>query len=136
MTLLSLVLLACADLPEGWAGASPLPLTQSACDGDPYAGDPNERVEAGEDGASVRYLEAHFRCEQDVEAFGLEQDGVLGVLVQPVDMNPRVVARCDCLYNLDIGLQGSTAGEVELWRRWDNLNDPNEPVYVGSVEGL
>lgn len=124
---------ACVNLPEGWEGASPLSdLTQSDCAGDPYTETPQERVELGDDGTSVNYLEAHFRCSQAVEAFGLESEGTLRVLVQPIDMHPRGVARCDCLYNIEIGLD-TDATELSLWRRWDEYAGDSEPVSIGSV---
>jgi hypothetical protein len=140
IALLPLLATACApDLPEDWADALLVPtLTQGACDGDPYAGDPDERLEAegGAGQATLHYLEAHFRCEQDVEAFYLLDGDALSVLVQPIDMDPSMVAACDCLYDIDMEIPDLPAGAltVELFRRWDNINDDNDPVAIGSAE--
>ena len=140
VTLLPLATAACApDLPEDWADALPVAsLTQGACDGDPYAGDPNERLEAegGAGQATLHYREAHFRCEQDVEGFYLLDGGTLSVLVQPIDMDPSAVAGCDCLYDIDMEVAQLPAGTltVDLFRRWDNINDDNDPVAIGSAE--
>jgi len=131
-----------ADLPEGWEDARRVAaLEQSACAGDPYGADdtgggPDERVEASAsaDGLAVSYLEAHFRCAQDVAGWYRTPDGDVDVLVQPVDMNPRSVAKCDCLYDVTFTVPVQAPVTLTLYRRWDNLNDPNEPVLVGTVE--
>lgn len=132
-----LMLAACApDLPEGWVDAQKIEdLTQSECGGDPY-GDYEERVEASSQGTSlaVDYLEAHFRCSQDVEGWYREGDAAVDVLVQPVDMNPGSVAKCDCLYEITMTVPVAPPVLLTLYRRWDNLNDDNDPVEVGSVD--
>ncbi len=126
-----------ADLPAGWEDAEPVSsLVQAECDGDPYEGS-NEMVDAtpGIDAVDVSYTEAHFRCAQDVEAFYLLEGDVLSILVQPIDMDPGAVAGCDCLYDIDLSVdvETTTPLTVELYRRWDNINDPNDPVYIGTA---
>jgi hypothetical protein len=125
------------DLPAGWEDATPVDaLTQSACDGTPYE-DFDERVESDLTGdpLSVDVFETPFRCAQEVEAFWKRDGDRIEVLVQPIDMNPRVVAGCDCLYDLSITVTetGEPSTALEVWRRWDALNDPNEPVSIGSI---
>lgn len=133
-----LVLVGCTDLPEGWEDAEPIDdFYQRACgDGDPYAEESNERVEAEgtPDVISVDYLEAHFRCAQSVEGFFKVNGDAVDVLVQPVDMDPSSVAACDCLYDIYMTLPVEPPASLTLYRRWDNLNDPNDPVEIGSVE--
>ncbi len=127
-----------ADLPAGWEDAEPVAsLSQGECAGSPYDTGVVVEVEAdfGADPLEVDASNVHFRCEQDVEAFWKQDGATVEVLVQPIDMNPSVVARCDCLYDLEI-VVGSPEGEVSevvVWRRWDALNDPNDPVEVGRV---
>ncbi len=126
------------DLPEGWEDAEPVSsLVQAECDGDPYDGAEGfleASAAAGE--VVVTYGDAHFRCAQDVEAFYRLEGAVLSILVQPIDMDPKNVAACDCLYDVDLTVDGLDAGAltVELFRRWDNINDPNDPELVDSVE--
>lgn len=125
-----------ADLPAGWESATRVAgLVQSECGGSPYETH-DERVafEAGEGSIGITYSEAHFRCSQDVEAFLRDAGEELSVLVQPRDMDPESVARCDCLYEITMQLEPVTAGEhaVTLYRRWDNLNEPNEPAEIGG----
>jgi hypothetical protein len=127
-----------ADLPPDWEDAEPVAaLVQTECGGDPYEG-ADERLEAEGGGGevSLSYREAHFRCEQEVEAFYLLEGDTLSVLVQPIDMDPGAVAGCDCLYDVDITVDGLEVGalNVALFRRWDNLNDPNDPVAIDSAE--
>ena len=85
---------------------------------------------------SLEYRAAHFRCEQALEGFARISGGKLGVLVQPVDLIPSAVAGCDCLYDIGIAIEDLKKGSlaVELYRRWDNLNEPNDPEKVGSAE--
>lgn len=132
-----ILLIACRpDLPAGWEDAQPvLDLTQSPCDGDPY-GENDERVEATAEGSNlaVDYLEAHFRCAQEVEGFYREDADTVDVLVQPIDMDPRAVAGCDCLYNVSMTVPVAAPVSLTLFRRWDNINDPNDPVEIGSVD--
>jgi len=131
--------LSAPDFPEGWEEAEPVDsFEQTECGGDPYEGDYEETVEvvAGTGSIEIGYAEAHFRCEQDVEAFYLLEGDTLSVLVQPIDMDPRETAKCDCLYDIDLTVLELPAGAltVDVFRRWDNINDDNEPVWVGSAE--
>ena len=141
MGLMAMGLMGCAgaDLPAGWEDAKHVEgLTQSACGGSPYE-DFDERVEGDISGSPlvVAYREAHFRCEQEVEAFYRVVDADVEVLVQPVDMNPSAVAGCDCLYDVDfqIRLEEDLAPtELVLFRRWDEAGGPTEPIEVGRLE--
>jgi hypothetical protein len=136
-----LALLACGpDLPDGWSDAQRVTsLTQTEClTGSPYEGY-DERVE-GDLSVSplqVALREARFRCAQDVAGFYRLAGTGVDVLVQPIDMNPRAVAGCDCLYDIDIALRlevDLAPERVTVYRRSDNLSAPNEPVLIGSVE--
>jgi hypothetical protein len=125
------------DLPPGWEGAFGIAdLVQTPCEGTPYD-DPDEHVEVDFDAdpLAVAYRQAHFRCAQEVEAFGRRDDDALDILVQPIDMHPKVVAGCDCLYDIDMRVAEypSIPDRVSLYRRWDDWNVPNHPVLIGSV---
>jgi hypothetical protein len=125
-----------ADLPAGWESAERVAgLVQLECEGSPYEGyDERVAFQPGDGSVVIEYSEAHFRCAQDVEGFVRGEGGGLDVLVQPIDMDPDRVAACDCLYDITIELDPVTAGEhaVTVYRRWDNLNEPNDPVEIGS----
>ena len=44
------------------------------------------------------------------------------------------MAGCDCLYSIVIDITDLAAGDyaVSLSRRWDNINDPNDPVPIAT----
>jgi len=134
----ALLLAGCGpDLPPDWVDAELVTtLDQSACtEGDPYGSHVEDIFADGrEGGVDVEYLGAHFRCEQELEAYWLVDGTELKVLVQPLEMDPKEVAACDCLYDLWLRLEPVEADTwvLHLWRRWDNLNDPNDPVPIGS----
>lgn len=133
-TLLTL-LGACADLPEGWQGASRIDdLDQAACDSGLADTDWDEDATATATAERVEivYLPVIFRCAQDVEGFWREADGHVEVLVQPQVMHPRVVAGCDCRYRVRADVWAPGASRFSAWRRWDGLNDDNDPVLVGE----
>lgn len=126
------------DLPEGWEDASSVQgFIQFACSGSP-AESSSEQVETrGAEGqVLIEVRDAHFRCAQDVEAYYETSDGKLDVLVQPVDMDPDGVAGCDCLYELFILVDELDERDFDLtvFRRWDNINDDNDPIEIGSAE--
>lgn len=135
-----LALAACAsggdDLPAGWAGAAPAKnLVQEVCPGGMDFSDEQASFTGGEGSIAVDYRQAHFRCEQDVEGFLKVGDGTVEMLVQPIDMHPRAVAACDCGYNITFVAEPVAAGTVQatLYRRWDGMNEPNDPVHIASA---
>ncbi|MCA9300560.1 MAG: hypothetical protein KDA28_15925 [Phycisphaerales bacterium] len=127
-----------ARLPEGWEDARPVAsLVQTECGGSPYeAFDERVEVDLASDPLVVEAFETHFRCAQDVEGFVREEGDAVEVLVQPIDMTPKVVAGCDCLYDLviEVGARPDDLARVSVYRRWDDLNDANDPVLIGEVE--
>ena len=124
-----------ADLPQGWESADRVAsFEQSVCGESPIGG-PSESLEIATSAGAVdvSYHHAHFRCGQAVEAFARTSTGGMDILVQPVDMNPEGVARCDCLYEITMSMP-APAGQYELtlYRRWDHKSGANEPHRVAS----
>lgn len=138
-TILPVILLSgCGpDLPAGWENAERVDeLVQAECSDSPYQGYTvtiaAEKV--GADALRVLYSNAHFRCAQDVEAFWKTDAAGVSILVQPKDMHPDMVAGCDCLYDVTMSLpREQESGSVSVFRRWDALNEPNDPIAVGSA---
>ncbi len=137
---------ACApDLPDGWDDADPVDdFVQSPCAGSPYDGVAESILaDAGAATLEVELTAVPFRCDQEVEAFVRNRlanrelifgtDQAVDLLVQPRDMDPNLVAKCDCLYDLSVSLDALSAGEVQLaaFRRGDNHNSENDPVLIG-----
>ncbi|HEX7672227.1 MAG TPA: hypothetical protein VF395_21675 [Polyangiaceae bacterium] len=129
-----------ADLPSAFTGAIRLTdFQQAECDGSPY-GDAGaalrERIEGAVEGRSIlaSYVGAHFRCAQDVEGFVRTSGSALDVLVQPVDMNPAAIARCDCLYRITFSVPVTDGQHVlSLYRRWDHKSGSDQPTRIGSL---
>lgn len=117
------------DLPAGWAGALSLPVDQSSCDGNTGMAEAGKLALMRDMGRlRATYENAQFRCEQRLCAYRLEETGGTRVLVQPCDMNPTAVPRCDCLYSVGFDLPGVETGRtVELHRRWDRFGATSEP---------
>lgn len=111
------------DLPSGWEGATLIEgFTQKACEGSPYDGPAAVVTTVGIPGAvSIDYEHAAFRCSQDVEGYVRRSDGAFDVLVQPVEMDPDSVAKCDCLYDIVMDIPAEArAYTVTLYQRGDN----------------
>ena len=120
------------DLPAGWAGARELPVDQSACEAGGGVAPAGElMLMRGMGRLRASYLGAQFRCQQRVCAYRLDGVGQVRVLVQPCEMDPTEVPRCDCLYRVGFDLTGvETGNSVELHRRWDRYGATSEPAPV------
>jgi hypothetical protein len=129
-----------ADLPKGWGNASRVKsLVQEVCPGSDMSFSAEHAAFTGAAGSiDVDYQDAHFRCEQDVEGFFKAGGTTVDILVQPIDMHPSAVAMCDCGYNITFVVEPVPAGNVEttLYRRWDSINNPNDPVPISAASVL
>jgi hypothetical protein len=135
-------LLSCARLSPEWADAaanSVANLTQSACNGSVAELDQgrDERflVTSGAGRLIVDYHDAHFRCEQSVQARASVSGTSIDIIVQPADMTPASVAKCDCLYDIHFEVPNLPADtyEVSLRRRWDERHGTAEPLLIGTT---
>jgi hypothetical protein len=138
----ALVIGACSsdsvDLPQGWENARPARnLVQEECSSslDSFS-DEGAVLTGGTGSIGVDYRQAHFRCDQDVEGFFKTADGSVDILVQPIHMHPSAVAACDCGYTITFVVDPVPAGTMltTLYRRWDAINTPNDPVRIASAE--
>ncbi len=120
------------DLPNDWTGA--LNIFVEPCMMTEPEFDEQVALTGGEDFVRIDVTQAHFRCMQPLEAYYLVSSDEVKVLIQPVDMDPEGVAACDCGYNIIMGIDDPPAGEptVSVYRRWDNWNDSNDTVLIGS----
>lgn len=137
-----LLLAACGpDLPEGWEDAEPVEdFTQDPCDdtgGTPPEVEATVTASVADPGLRVVGDDVRFRCDQAVEAFYQADGETVDVLVQPRNMNPRTVARCDCFYRIEAGIPEASPATVRLYRRSDHYGgDDGEsaPSLVGTAE--
>ncbi|HEX7479966.1 MAG TPA: hypothetical protein VF331_19340 [Polyangiales bacterium] len=130
---------AAADLPAGWSGAERITqFTQMECGGHPgIPGAPPEAIQAvgTVNGLDVDYEHANFRCDQQVEGFARRTGPALDMLVQPIDMHPVNVAGCDCSYHIKASIRVEVGTfKVSVYRRWDALTIPNEPLKIGQAD--
>ena len=122
-----------AQLPKGWENAERVTLTQREM-GTPLP-DAQESLEVtpGSKAVDVRLLNARFRCEQAVEGYVRRSTGRIELLVQPEDMNPSSVPKCDALYDVRVSLPATGgAQEVSVHRRPDSIGGEQEPRLVGT----
>ncbi len=126
------------ELPVGWAGAERIAqFTQMECGGPQGPGSPPETIRAAGtvNGLDVDYENANFRCAQLVEGFVRRTGPMVDILVQPIDMHPDKVAGCDCSYHIKTSINTEAgAFKVAVYRRWDALTVPNDPVKIGQVD--
>ncbi len=122
-------------LPAGWAGAAPLTVQQSTCNGDIMSAKPSLDVTDTGGTISVTYGDAEFRCNQQVCAYVMDAGATTRVLVEPCDLHPTSVTRCDCLYDVTFTLPTrASRTAVELYRRGDfyAATSPPLPTLVAS----
>lgn len=124
-----------ADLPAGWEGATRIEdFMQSECNGSPYDGPQETAVFSSTDGGiRAVYEPAHFRCAQPVAGFIKVGTNSADVLVQPVDMDPESIAKCDCLYSVELVFSVEPGRyQVTLYRRWDHRSGADDPLEIAS----
>lgn len=124
------------DLPEGWEEAEPiLEFEQSDCGADPSEGyETGINVQVSSGAADVTWTNQPFRCEQPVEAYIRREGAGIDVLVQPVEIHPEEVVRCDCLYDLGMGFNMSDSEtSITFYTRNDEAGGPSSPSRIGTV---
>ena len=123
------------NLPEGWEEAELIrELEQSECAGDPGEVTPELQTQILTSSLLIDMTGIPFRCDQPVEAW-LRRQGVTDtIILQPVEMTPETVARCDCAY--DFSLRYNPAPDVstvELNVRADEYGGPASPQRIGTI---
>lgn len=69
------------------------------------------------------------RCNQALGAWCKLGDGVLKVMIRPVDMNPRMAARCSCLYTVHVTIPAGSYERVAVLSRSSNYGlDGESPI--------
>jgi len=112
------------SLPDTWDGAVLVKdFQQKACNEDMIAvteNPPKAIAKVSNGNLIISYPLAHFRCDQPVEALAKETDNEVAILIQPVEMNPVFVAKCDCGYNLVATIPNVNPQKVVLFHRSDS----------------
>ena len=130
-------LLACApDLPEGWETAERVAaFAQTPCDGGGASTFSGSATSEG-NFVAIEAQPVSARCDQALEAWWQATGSGGGeVLVQPVDMNPASVAKCDCgPVAVSFRVPTTTLSTFDVYKRDDRHgNDDPQPYLLGQV---
>ena len=113
------------SLPGTWADATLMVnLKQAPCNEDMtelFESVPKASTKVLNENLIITYPNAHFRCDQSVQAFVKETKNGYSVLIQPTEMNPVFVAKCDCGYNLEATIPNAQSKTLRLFHRGDNF---------------
>lgn len=126
-----------SDLPEGFRCQQALSVEQSECSGNATGETLTPSVHWTTDGKALHIEDVRFRCKQSVCAYvdTSSRGSTAQVLLQPCDMSPSTVYRCDCGYSFDvpISLPSTTTG-VSVQQRSDAYGggEPTSRV-IGNV---
>ena len=77
----------------------------------------------------------HFRCSQKVQGFIKTTGKSIDILIQPIDMNPESVAKCDCNYEINIEIDNAYESHefnLNVYIRGDNFSGNNNPHIFRS----
>ncbi len=112
------------NLPGIWAEATLIEhFTQAICNEDMeevMENAPKASTKVVNDTILLTYPNAHFRCDQAVQGYVKRTDNGYSVLIQPTEMNPFMVAKCDCGYTLEAKLPNIKPNDVRVFHRGDN----------------
>jgi hypothetical protein len=121
-------------LPEAWEGAEEISLHVSECDAADESIPESVSLDAADADVAAQFLSAGFRCSQDLCAYHLEEGGTGKVLVQPCEIHPDVVAKCDCRYDIEFEFPRPSGDRVEIWKGTDAYGGDAEQHLVHEQE--
>jgi hypothetical protein len=90
------------DLPADFVCQRSLKVEQSQCSGNATGTTLAPHAHWSTDGKSLHIEEARFRCNQSVCAYLDASSDAAKILLQPCEMSPSTVTRCDCGYSFDV----------------------------------
>jgi hypothetical protein len=116
-------------IPAGWNGAQPLAIQQSACNSDGVSVTPTLDVTEASGVIAGTLKDASFRCQQSLCAYVSDSGPTTRVLLQPCDLHPTNVPKCDCAYDVTFTL-GTRADRtaIEIYQRLDFYGATTPPV--------
>ena len=122
------------DLPAGFSCESALSVEQSECLGNATGVSLTPNVHWSTDGQALHIADARFRCNQSVCAYLDTSSAEAKVLLQPCEMKPSTVARCECGYSFDVPVTLPAAiGSVSVELRSDAYASEPTSQSLGSV---
>ncbi|MEI9937471.1 MAG: hypothetical protein WDO69_09635 [Pseudomonadota bacterium] len=126
---------ACAnDLPASFDCERSLSVEQSQCSGNTTGVSVTPNAHWSTDGKALHIEDARFRCNQSVCAYLDASSDEAKVLLQPCEMSPDTVARCDCGYSFDVPVALSqTTSSVSVELRSDAYGGEPTSQAVGTL---
>ena len=113
------------SVPGTWVDTTRIgEVTQTSCNEDMtqiIETVPKASTKVLNDSLIITYPNAHFRCDQSVQAFVKHTKNGYAVMIQPTEMNPVFVAKCDCGYNIEATIPNAKSKELRLFHRGDNF---------------
>jgi hypothetical protein len=86
------------------------------------------------DGQALHVSDARYRCNQSVCAYLDASDVEAKVLLQPCEMSPSTVARCECSYSFDVPVKlPPTTSQVSVELRSDAYGSEPTTQALGSL---
>jgi hypothetical protein len=123
-------------LPADWTGASALTIEQSQCKGSADGAMVTSTLDVTDKGGTlaVTVKDVSFRCQQSLCAYATDSGATTRVLVQPCDLHPTNVVRCDCLYDVTFTLPArADRTAVEVYKRFDFYGATTPPTPTLAV---
>ena len=123
-----------SDLPAGFDCERSLSVEQSQCLGDATGVNSTPNVHWSTDGKALHVEDARFRCNQSVCAYLDASSAEAKVLLQPCEMKPSTVARCDCSYGFDVSVAlPNTTSSVSIDLRSDAYGSDPTSQALGTL---
>jgi len=123
------------DLPAGFSCESALRVEQSECLGNATGVGLTPNVHWSTDGQALHVADARFRCNQTVCAYLDGSSTEAKILLQPCEMKPGTVARCDCGYSFDVPVAlPAVISSVSVELRSDAYASEPTSQALGSVK--
>lgn len=123
-----------SDLPAGFSCERALSVGQSECSANAPGVTLTPNVHWSTDGKALHIEDARYRCNQSVCAYLDASSAEAKVLLQPCEMSPSTVARCDCRYSFDLPVAlPATTTSVSLQLRSDAYGGEPTSQAIGSV---
>jgi hypothetical protein len=125
-------------LPADWTGAQALTIEQSQCKGSADGTTATSTLDVTDTGGmlAVAITNLSFRCQQSLCAYVTDRGATTRVLLQPCDLHPTNVVRCDCWYDVTFTLPArADRTAVEVYKRFDfyGATTPPTPTLAATA---
>ena len=81
----------------------------------------------------VKFRDVAFRCKQPLDGFLRRSPDQIDLLLQPINMDPRDVAKCTCTFDVEADVVAKGTVAFSGFVRGDNYGGVQEPKQVGET---